>query len=284
MSIAYCIMAHQRPSQFLRLLKAIYHPDNHYMLHVDLNETMKDMAEQLARDNHNIHVLPSRRGVWGSWSLVQIELDAIRELLRIGANWTHYIPLSGQDFPLVSQRVLHDVLYQNVDASFVRHEVQQPIEYELRNGMIYGVTVGKVQALAVREKHFATLFPGMALYGGSQWKVLSRAAAVFADSSDQSRELQAYMSGTFIPDETFFQTLLGNHASMFNLVNEHKWAVAMQSYDGAAHLKSPRILTMEDVVTIMTGPSWFARKFDEEVDSTVLDVLERIVGVHGVAV
>jgi len=33
--IAYLILVHRYPNQFKRLFKAIYHPDNHYLIHVD---------------------------------------------------------------------------------------------------------------------------------------------------------------------------------------------------------------------------------------------------------
>ena len=35
MNIAYFILVHRYPNQFKRLFKAIYDPDNHYLIHVD---------------------------------------------------------------------------------------------------------------------------------------------------------------------------------------------------------------------------------------------------------
>ena len=35
-NIAYFILVHRFPEQFKRLFKAIYHPENHYLIHIDL--------------------------------------------------------------------------------------------------------------------------------------------------------------------------------------------------------------------------------------------------------
>ncbi len=34
--VAYLILVHRFPEQFKRLFKAIYHPQNHYLIHIDL--------------------------------------------------------------------------------------------------------------------------------------------------------------------------------------------------------------------------------------------------------
>ena len=35
MSIAYIITAYKQPSQFARLIDAIWHPDDHFVIHID---------------------------------------------------------------------------------------------------------------------------------------------------------------------------------------------------------------------------------------------------------
>ena len=34
-TIAYFILVHRFPEQFKRLFKALYHPENHYLIHLD---------------------------------------------------------------------------------------------------------------------------------------------------------------------------------------------------------------------------------------------------------
>jgi len=35
MKTAYLILVHRYPQQFMRLFRAIYHPNNHYLIHLD---------------------------------------------------------------------------------------------------------------------------------------------------------------------------------------------------------------------------------------------------------
>ncbi len=35
MKTAYLILVHRFPQQFMRLFRAIYHPNNYYLIHVD---------------------------------------------------------------------------------------------------------------------------------------------------------------------------------------------------------------------------------------------------------
>jgi len=39
--IAYFIMVHRFPEQFKRLFKAIYHPENYYLIHLDKKTSLE---------------------------------------------------------------------------------------------------------------------------------------------------------------------------------------------------------------------------------------------------
>ena len=65
--IAYLILAHRYPGQFKRLFRAIYHPANYYLVHVDkrsgvgLQTEIQDFLSSFA----NASLLKSQSTLWG---------------------------------------------------------------------------------------------------------------------------------------------------------------------------------------------------------------------------
>ena len=99
--VAYFILVHRFPEQFKRLFKTIYHPNNHYLIHIDqkANQAVTQEVEAFLGNYPNTHVLESENVVWGGYSMVQSELNGIRYLLTHNLKWDFFINLSGQDFP-----------------------------------------------------------------------------------------------------------------------------------------------------------------------------------------
>lgn len=85
---------------------------------------------------------------------------------------------------------------------------------------------------------------------------------------DKNPELVSYLKKTIAPDESFIQTILVN-SGLFNLFNVHKRYFKFPS--GAGH---PQIITKDKYSQITDGDFHFARKFDSEVDSQILDMLD----------
>ncbi len=120
--IAYLVLVHRYPEQFKRLFKAIHDPDNHYLVHVDKNSgpaLEADIRDFLAA-YPNAAVLESKKALWGGYSLVDAELRGMAKLLEMGKDWTHFINLSGQDFPLMTQKRIKAFLTRNSGKEFIR--------------------------------------------------------------------------------------------------------------------------------------------------------------------
>jgi len=102
MKLAYLITAHKYPQQLLRLMRAIYHPANTYVLHVCTRAPaeMHAAARQCAAAHPNCSVIPGERVMWGSWRLARAQLHQMAEALRVASDWDYCINLSGQDYPL----------------------------------------------------------------------------------------------------------------------------------------------------------------------------------------
>lgn len=96
----------------LRLLKAVYHPRNHYLLHLDAGSSVSERTElaQLVQSEkifvsfRNVDVVGKTYVVDRTGpSAVAATLHGAAVLLRINKNWDWLITLSSSDYPLVSQ-------------------------------------------------------------------------------------------------------------------------------------------------------------------------------------
>jgi len=97
----------------LRLLRAVYHPRNRYLLHLDAGAAAGE-REALARavrqdepawrEFRNVDVVGEAYAVdrTGSSALAAV-LHGAAVLLRIGAHWDWLVTLSAEDYPLVTQ-------------------------------------------------------------------------------------------------------------------------------------------------------------------------------------
>ena len=72
-----------------------------------------------------------------------------------------------------------------------------------------------------------------------------------------------------LADESYFQTLLVNFSSL-KLKNQ-----TMHYIDWSRGGPNPKTLTVDDLEPMLASGRHFARKFDDQIDSNVLDELDR---------
>ena len=293
MKTAYLILVHRYPQQFKRLFRAIYTPANHYLIHVDkrsgpgLQAEIRDFLSGFS----NAHLLGSQTVVWGGYSMVDVELRGIKELLKISAEWDCFINLSGQDFPLKPQAFIQEFLSRNKGKDFLLIADQA----KKRPHTMY-----RVQNYFVENDHGFSGIPykrpylrDVTPYIGGQWMVLSRECCEFMSRSSKVERFKSFYRHTLIPDEGFFPTLLMNTNYSGTLVNDDKRAIVwipdegikllvktLRAKDTESLIASgriklrPKTFTANDTEFLLASDALFARKFDMTVDSTIFDILE----------
>jgi len=107
-------------------------------------------------------------------------------------------------------------------------------------------------------------------YTGSYFHILSRKCVQYLhNTSKQNHDLKSYYENTCLPEESFIQTLLVN-SGLFNLCCDNKRYI---DWTGSRH-GHPRILTLDDYPALIKDDIFFARKFDMQHDSKILDMLD----------
>ncbi|CAL9102809.1 unnamed protein product [Musa textilis] len=98
--------------KMLRLLKAVYHPRNRYLLHLDAGSSAVErsnlarsvQSERLFRAFRNVDVIGQSYAVDQTGpSVLAATLHGAAVLLRLNADWDWFITLSASDYPLVTQ-------------------------------------------------------------------------------------------------------------------------------------------------------------------------------------
>ncbi len=136
--------------------------------------------------------------------------------------------------------------------------------------MIWPMPAGARWRIGVRR--FRSPFsPERPCRHGSQWLTLSRhAARRLLRRVAEERELISHFKRTIIPDEAVFQTIVCGESDLVVSQDNRRYEKWMG--EDPSH---PQILRRSDVDSFMQSGKDFARKFQERVDSAVLDEIDR---------
>ena len=108
-------------------------------------------------------------------------------------------------------------------------------------------------------------------FAGGQWfSANQRAAEYIIQFHSQKIALTSHYRRRMFADESYFQTILAN-APHLNLKNDDYRYV-----DWSTQGAHPKTMVMEDLPNLLTSSCHFARKFDIDVDSNILDQLDTI--------
>ncbi|PQA94071.1 glycosyl transferase [Chryseobacterium shigense] len=272
MSIAYLILVHRLPNQFKKLFTAIYESTNFYLIHID-KKASQEIGEEIRtflKNYTNVHILDSENVIWGGYSMVQAELDGMQYLLNMHAKWDYFINLSGQDYPLKSQKIIKEFLSKNNGKSYIKIADQKKSRPETMNRIenYFEELEDKISD----KTHKRTFMKDVVPYIGGQWMILTRDCCEFITNSTEVKKFEEYYLNTLIADESFFQTVLMNTTFTGTLVDDDKRAIIWIP-DGDIKLR-PKTFTKTDLDFLQKGNHLFARKFDDNVDHSIIDSIQ----------
>jgi len=109
-------------------------------------------------------------------------------------------------------------------------------------------------------------------YAGDAWFTGNRkvAGALLSETSDKRRTLD-HLSRRFCPEESFFQTVLGNQPDIRICKDNKRYSLWRE------HAVHPEVLEIADLPSILESRCHFARKFSAKRPSRILDALDHII-------
>ncbi len=270
--IAYFLLVHRYPAQFKRLFKAIYAPGNYYVIHIDKSSGAHlagDIARFLA-PYQNAEILEAKDALWGGYSLVDAELRGMACLLDMDDRWTHYINLSGQDFPLKSQDYIRQFFVANPGKQFIRALDQRKERPDTMNRVSHMFIEENGKMTATNEARPFLL--GDTPFIGTQWKAVTRSFCEYVCNDPRAERFKTFYRNSFIADEGFFQTVIMNSGDQGIVMNDDLRMIDWIP-DGDIKLR-PRNYDAKDLNQLQRSTDLFARKFDAEDDTNILTLLE----------
>ena len=178
----------------------------------------------------DVAMITRRRCDWGMFPLVAATLDGLQALISSGRDFSHVMLVSGADLPLRPLADLDAFLAANPDADIIesvelsekrwvmdglteeRFRLYHPFNWRKRQGL-FDANVEIQRFLKIKRRLPKKITPAL----GAQWWCLSRATIERILGDPQLPELKNFFRWSWIPDESFFQTLVRRHGD--SLVN-----------------------------------------------------------------
>ncbi|XP_042512762.1 beta-glucuronosyltransferase GlcAT14B-like isoform X2 [Macadamia integrifolia] len=272
--------------RILRLLHAVYHPRNQYLLHLDrrarqrqredLAVSVQSVQAFVAADNVNVVGRGDSVNREGSTPVASL-LHGAAILLRFSNQWDWFINLEASDYPLIPQDdFLHVLSFVPTDFNFIQHtsnigwkEYQRIIPIVVDPGL-YLESKGEL-FLGSEKRILPTAYR---FFTGSPYVILSRKFVEFSIMGwdNLPRTLLMYFSNTKSSHRGYFQTLACNsRAFVKTVVNSNLHFIA---WDNPPR-KEPRNLWMSDLNKMLGSGAPFAGSFRP--NDPVLDRIDSFV-------
>lgn len=281
MRIAHLILAHKAPAQLERLLRALAHPEATSFIHLDKKVDQQPFASLAALPG--VHFIRHRLDVkWGGFSLTRAALEGMREILQAPVPYDFINLISGEDYPIKSVAAIHDFLRRHVGRSFLEYYASGSAWWQANEVRVsrYHLTELRFPGQYVVQQLLNRLLPPRkfplfsTLYGGNMggWYTLSRECAAYViEFLDAQPRLRRFARLSWGSDEFLVHTILLNSPLASTITNDN-----LRYIDWSAGGSSPRTLTSHDLAALAASPKLFARKFDSQRDSAVLDQLDQL--------
>jgi len=279
MTKAFLIMAYKDPSQIERLVTQLYHPNFDFYIHVDKNF---DFAPFQYLDTlPNVFFTSERYPMtWASYRLIEAMAKFMAEILQSPRNYDFISAFTGQDYPIKSTEFIYDYYCRHLDSSFFTlEEVNSEWFNRCENRyttyhMTYYNFRGRYLIQRMLQKSLPKrIFPSYTtVYGGpraSWWTLSSECAKHVVDVLSTNKKLIKFAKHTWAPDEFLIPTIVMNSPFRDKVILD-----SGRYIDWSNGGSNPKILTIDDYGDLCKSDKLYARKFDFNVDTTILDQLD----------
>ena len=282
---AYILQVHKNPKQVNKFIHQLICEDQaDVFIHID-RRCYVSMHREII-ESPNVMVIPQNINCeWGDISQIETTILLLREVLASKKPYDFVCLRSGQD--LLVKEGFEEFLMKNSGKVFMSFkEISQknlcvmkmywPKGTRRRYTSVHPYRVYRriLQELFSRGINISpnkNYWPEeYEFYSGSQWFTIPfEAAQYIIEFLDENEWYYQFFENTFTPDEWFFHTLIMNSPFKSRVVNNNlfyfKWGETFSERN------SPQFLTSEDIRLIEESNQFFARKFDENIDSEVID-------------
>lgn len=282
---AFLILAHKNPSQLQKLCDYLLAEDVRIFIHIDKKARQEFQPFILKNKNREGLQIISRYQVqWGSYNQILATFLLLHMAIRQEGN--DFISLiSAQDLPIKPLKEFNAFLEKYLNQSFLsfqkipeesdwdgnggldRMELFWLLAFPKKLGFIFNrlnVLIHLFQnKLGLRRK------VKLQLYGGANWFTLNREMAAYvAAYPTRNPKFLKQFKWTRCADEIIVQTILLNSPFASRIIND-----CLRFIDWSSGPEYPHVFRKTDSSRVEEHPGFFARKFDEAVDSEIIETI-----------
>ncbi|XP_026104030.1 beta-1,3-galactosyl-O-glycosyl-glycoprotein beta-1,6-N-acetylglucosaminyltransferase 7-like [Carassius auratus] len=287
--LAFIITIHKELETFVRLLRAIYAPQNVYCIHIDAKaaEEYKTSIRNLVGCFPNVFVVSVNVNVtYAGFSRLQADINCMKDLVKSPTKWKRVINLCGQDFPI--QTNLELVRYMQGPEWKDRNitpGIKQPPTMKHRTQFQYEEVKGTHVAPKGKGQKKGPPPHNLTIYFGTAYYSLTRPFVEFVLTDKLAKDLLEWSRDTFSPDEHYWVTLNHMKEAPGSYV-EGEWqgnvrAIKWKDQEGTAHqgckgryIRDICVYGIGDLQWLIESENMFANKFETASFPEALHCLE----------
>jgi len=222
--IAYILLCHKDPEAIIQQAEQLTAAGDYMAIHFDASADPESYALIRAELAHNSNVTFVRNRIkcgWGEWSLVQATLLAVEAAAEDFPRATHFYMLSGDCMAIKTAEFTHNFLDEN-DRDFIEsfdffesdwiktgmkeeRLIYRHIFNERTHKKLFYAAMDLQKRLGLKRD----IPSDIQVQIGSQWWCLRRRTIEWILEFTRTRkDVMRFFRTTWIPDETFFQTLV----------------------------------------------------------------------------
>lgn len=261
MQINYLILAHSNFEHLQRLIDSLESDGVNFFIHIDKK------SKSLPKIRQNVIFTPKRYNIgWGNFNMVLATLELLKMASTVSGQG-RYILLSGVDYPIRSNadiRHIMDQPYQFIDINPTPSSDKPSNRFDnfffnidRKKKSLVNSALKRIEGILNDRLKFRRklAFP---LYAGSQWFALTHDCVHYILAVARTQKY-GFFKYTLIPDESFFQTIVGN-SPFKSLCKPHL------TYCDWTTVPAPARISMKHIELLETDTDrgCFARKFDDQ--------------------
>ncbi len=293
MKIAILMLIHNNNEQVRQLIK---HLSQDFDLHVHIDK--KSKFTELPYTAQNEYYYKKYRIYWGSYNVIKAELFLLKKASL--KQYDRYIIISGSDIPIKSNREICNFFIDNnkeyityakmptffwddggmgridyfhcnhvrrIDGSLLAHRISR-VKKKILNKSINLF----MKKLKITRSH---KYP---FYGGDSWINLTyNCVEQIIGFLKRNKAFLWRFKYTSCADEIFFQTLILNHIK--NVEVENNSLRFIDWTPNPDNPGSPQTITSAHYSKILSSDALFARKFDQKVDSEIIEKVYKLINI-----
>lgn len=281
MKAAYIILAHKNPKQVARMISRLNTKNTSFHIHVDSSKDITKFEEEISKINQfqNIFFTENRyRPKWGGFNAIKAEVELLKAAVKATPDAILFI--SGQDYPIKSNRFLEEYLLQYKDKVLFQYQevdLSKPNTtdhyyfadyFDYKKDSFDYKKVSIIARIMTKLLSKRTYLQNTTPYTGRvQFVMPADVAEYVIKEFEQNKTFNNHYKYTLMVDEQYFHTMLLNSKYKDRVVNTQ---THYADYD-APH---PVVWTSKDLAELAQQEALFARKFDTDIDETILDLID----------